>query len=120
MFQLTWPVGGKQQVYTCICILGAIFPKNNTDLDEKILRFAIDAVNKEGWLSNITLNCSIRYAAADNSFENIYKGMLEQFTLFKCFTPDHKILTDPKSSFDEKKTVWGYLNTVKSLHFSFL
>ncbi|CAH3167181.1 unnamed protein product [Pocillopora meandrina] len=22
---------------------------------------------------NITLNCSIRYAAADNSFENIYK-----------------------------------------------
>lgn len=78
MFQLTWPVGGKQQVYTCICILGAIFPKNNTDLDEKILRFAIDTVNKEEWLSNITLNCSIRYAAADNSFENIYKGKLEQ------------------------------------------
>ncbi|RMX40220.1 hypothetical protein pdam_00016542 [Pocillopora damicornis] len=62
------PVKGVQ-----VFKLGAIFPKNNTDLDEKILRFAIDTVNKEGWLSNITLNCSIRYAAADNSFENIYK-----------------------------------------------
>ena len=48
--------------------------KNSTDLDEKIFKFAVSSINKKNFLSNITLNYSVKYAALDNSFENIYSG----------------------------------------------
>ena len=52
---------------------GAIFSNVNST-DERVFKFAISSVNKQGFLSNITLNYSVKYAAPDNSFENIYSG----------------------------------------------
>lgn len=52
---------------------GAIFSNVNST-DERVFKFAISSINKQGFLSNITLNYSVKYAAPDNSFENIYSG----------------------------------------------
>ncbi|KAJ7380892.1 hypothetical protein OS493_004475 [Desmophyllum pertusum] len=54
--------------------LGAIFSENNTGLDERVFRFAVNSINRQNVLSNITLNYSVKYAALDNSFENIYSA----------------------------------------------
>ncbi|KAL9979024.1 hypothetical protein ACROYT_G016616 [Oculina patagonica] len=63
------PAQGRQ-----ILTLGAIFSENSTDLDERIFKFAIDSINKQNFLPNISLNYSVKYAALDNSFENIYSA----------------------------------------------
>lgn len=63
-------------------ILGAIFSENSTDLDEKIFKFAVDSINKQGLFSNITLNYSVKYAALDNSYENIYSGKCKHLSQF--------------------------------------
>jgi len=62
------PAKGRQ-----VLTLGAIFSNVNST-DERVFKFAISSINKEGFLSNVTLNYSVKYAAPDNSFENIYSA----------------------------------------------
>ena len=57
---------------------GAIFSENNTGLDERVFRFAVRSISKDNFLSNVTLRPVVKFAALENSFENIYRGKLKK------------------------------------------
>ena len=61
---------------------GAIFSENNTGLDERVFKFAVDSINTDNFLSNITLLPVVKFAALENSFENIYRGKLKKLGIF--------------------------------------
>lgn len=98
---------------------GAIFSKNSTDLDEKVFKFAISSINKLGFLSNITLNYSVKYAALDNSFENIYSGKYNtRFTVLQMAVFVMQLNEIGQNLATSGSRIYVYLNT--SYHISLI
>ena len=52
-------------------------------MEEKAFRFAIDQVNKNRLLSNITLAPEVSYASNINAFENINSGEPARANIYK-------------------------------------
>lgn len=49
--------------------IGAIFSENNTGLDERVFRFAVNSIK----IPNVKLDPVVKFAATNNLFENIYR-----------------------------------------------
>ena len=58
--------------------VGAIFSENNTELDERVFRFAVNSIK----IPNVKLDPVVKFAATDNLFENIYRSKLKKKTIF--------------------------------------